>query len=114
MKKIKHYDETTKELTLVTKVIDPIKGEVETETYQYPMYVKGFYTKRAIDLGAELEESEYVVSSELFDRLTNFFVELYGKQFTKEQFVDGVDQGQIVNVFITMLFGVLQGDPKNE
>lgn len=115
MNKIKHYDEKTKALTLVTEVKDPVKGEVETKTYQYPFFVKGIYTQKAIELGAELEENGYVVNSDLFKRLSNFFVELYGKQFTQEEFVNGINQGKIINTFIKMLFGVLQGDEeKNE
>lgn len=113
MQKIDYYNEKTKELTLVTKVKDPIKGEFETKTYQYPIFVKGIYTKKAIDLGAELESSEYVVKSELFDKLANFFVELYGNQFDKEMLLNGIHQGQIINTFFNILFGVLQGDSKN-
>src|SRR5690625_96365 len=114
MNEIKHYDEKSKSLTLVKKIKDPIKGEVETKTYQYPFFVKGIYTQKAIQLGAELEENGYVVTSDLFDRLSNFFVELYGKQFTQEEFVNGINQGKIINTFIQMLFGVLQGDQKND
>lgn len=111
---MKHFDEKTKSLTLITKVKDKIKGEVETKTYPFPLFVEGFFTKKAIDLGAELEENEYVVDSELFERLTNYTVELYGKQFTADELINGIHQGQIINTFINVLFGVLQGDPKNE
>src|SRR5690625_83511 len=111
---MKHFDEKTKSLTLITKVKDKIKGEVETKTYPFPLFVEGFFTKKAIDLGAELEENEYVVDSELFERLTNYIVELYAKQFTADELINGIHQGQIINTFINVLFGVLQGDPKNE
>lgn len=111
---MKHFDEKTKSLTLITKVKDKIKGEVETKTYPFPLFVEGFFTKKAIDLGAELEENEYVVDSELFERLTNYTVELYAKQFTSDELINGIHQGQIINTFINVLFGVLQGDPKNE
>lgn len=111
---VKYYDEKTKALTLITSIKDIEKREVETKTYQYPFFVKGIYTQKAINIGAELEANEYVVSSDIFDRLSGFFVELYGKQFTQDEFVNGIDQGKIVNTFITMLFGVLQGDSKND
>lgn len=111
---VKYYNEKTRALTLVKKITDKEKKEVETKTYQYPFYVEGVYTQKAIDLGAELEENSYVVSSDLFDRITNFFVELYGKQFTEQELKKGIDQRHIVNTYITMLFGVLQGDSKNE
>lgn len=112
---MKHYDKNTKSLTLVTKVKDRVKGEVETKTYPFPLFVEGFFTKKAVDLGAELEENGYVVNSDLFDRLANYTVELYGKQFTQDELVNGVHQGKIINTFIKILFGVLQGDEeKNE
>src|SRR5699024_4091252 len=106
---VKFYNEKTKTLTLITDIADYEKKEVATKKYQYPFFVKGIYTQKAIELGAELEENEFVVTAELFDRLTNFFVELYGKQFTAEEFVNGIDQQKIVSTFIIMLLGVLQG-----
>lgn len=109
---VKFYDEKTKSLTLVTKVKDRIKGEVETKTYPFPLFVEGIYTKRAIELGAELEASEYVVTGDLFERLTKYFVELYDKQFTEKELMNGISQEKIVNTFLRMLFGVLQGDLK--
>lgn len=112
MKDITYYNAETKELTLVTDV-DVKSKEVKTETYQYPFFVQGIYTKKAIDLGVEVEENEYMINGELFEKLSNFFAELYGKQFTKEELTNGIDQRQIIEAFITMLFGVLQGDPKN-
>lgn len=110
---VQTYNENTKALTLITKITDFEKQEVETKTYQYPFFVKGIYTKKAIDFGAELEEAEYAVSADLFDRLTNFFVELYGKQFKKNELVEGINQAKIIDTFIIMLFGVLRGDTKN-
>lgn len=111
---MKHFDEKTKSLTLVTEVKDKIKGEVETKTYPFPLFVEGIFTKKAVDLGAELEENGYVVDSELFERLTNYTVELYAKQFTADELINGIHQGKIINTFINILFGVLQGDSKNE
>jgi len=112
--KVVPYDDETKTLTLVKKITDMNKQEVEVVKYQYPFYVEGLYTLKALELGAELEENEYAVSLDLFERLTNFFVELYGKQFTNEELTSGIDQSNIIDVYITMLFGVLQGDTKND
>jgi|SRR5690625_1478766 len=113
---VKYYDENTKTLNLVTGIKEAEgKQELETKEYLYPIFVKGIYTKKSIDLGAELQESEFVVSSDLFDRLTTFIVELYGKQFTSKELTEGIDSGKIINVYISVLFGVLQGDTsKNE
>lgn len=109
---MKYYDEKTKSLTLVTEVKEE---DLETKTYQYPFFVKGIFTKKAIDLGAELEENSFVVPAEMFDRLSSFIVELYNKQFDQEQLTNGIDSRKIIETFITILMGVLQGDTsKNE
>lgn len=112
MDEIKYYDEKSKTLTLVTEV----KGdELITKTYNYPIFVKGLYLRKAIDLGAELEANAYVVQSDLFDRLTTFITELYGKQFTTDELTDGIHAGRIIDTYIDILMGTLQGDPsKNE
>lgn len=108
---MEYFNAKTNELTLV----EDVKGdELVTKKYQYPIFVKGIFTKKAIDLGAELEENQYAVSGELFDKLANYFVELYGKQFTYDVLVDGIDSRKVIDTFIVMLYSVLQGDSKNE
>lgn len=107
------YNKKTKALTLVTGIKDMEKKEVDTKVIQYPFYVEGIYTQKAIELGAEVEIAEYVIDGELFERLINFFVELYGKQFTHEELMKGIHQNNIVAALLTMLTGVLQGEVKN-
>lgn len=106
------YNTKTRELTLVKDV----KGEeLITESYSYPIFVKGVLTQRAIELGAELEKKGFGVDAELFEGMTTFIVELYGKQFTREQLINGIDIRQHVDTYVAILFGALQGDPlKNE
>lgn len=111
---VKFYDEKTKALTLVTKITDEEKREVEVKKYSFPFFAKGQFIDRALDLGAEFEEGEQVVSADLFERLTTFIVELYSKQFSNEELVDGINSGDIIRVYISVLFGVLQGDQKND
>ncbi|MGY0692987.1 phage tail assembly chaperone G [Virgibacillus sp. FSP13] len=108
---VKYYDNKSKSITLVT---DVKKDDLETKTFQYPFFVKGVFTKKAIDLGAELEENEFVVPGDLFDRITSFIVELYNKQFTSDELTNGIDAGKIIETYISILMGVLQGDSKNE
>lgn len=109
---MKHFDNETRSLTLVTDV----KGdELETKTYQYPFFVKGIFVKKAIDLGAEFEENGEVVPAGLFDKLTNFVVELYGNNFTDEDLTNGVGADKIIQTYISILMSVLQGEQsKNE
>lgn len=111
---MKHFDTDTKELTLVTKVKNKLTGEVDTKTFAFPLFVEGFFTKKAVDLGAELEENEYVVDGDMFNKLVNYTVELYDRQFTAEELTNGIHQGLIINTFFEILFAVLQGDKKNE
>jgi len=108
---VNYYDKNTKTLTLVTGV----KGqELETKEYLYPVFVKGILIKKAIDLGAELQENNFLVGADLFDRLTAFVTELYGKQFTTEELTEGIHVGRIIETYISILMGTLEGDPKNE
>lgn len=111
---VDYYNKKTKALTLVTGIKDMKNKEVEVKTVQYPFYVEGIYTQKAIELGAEVELAEYIVDGDLFERLVNFFVELYGKQFTHNEFKKGVHQEDIVTTLIVMLTGVLQGEEKND
>lgn len=111
---IETYNEKTKALTLVTGIKDVEKKEVNHKTYQYPFYVEGLYIQKALELGAELELSEYIVDGDMFERLANFYVELYAKQFTKEELIRGIHQDNIVSTLIKMLTSVLQGEVKND
>lgn len=105
----KQYNENEHTLTLVTEV----KGEeLITKTFSLPAFISGTYTKSAIDLGAELDEKEYVVQSDLFDRLSNFIVDLFGKQFTVSELQKGLHAGEIIETYIAILMGILQGNLK--
>lgn len=106
------YNDKTKTLTLV---IDVKNDELLTETYNYPIFVKGYFTKKAIVLGAVLEGNKFMVDESLYDDLSKFIVGLYGDQFTIDELVDGIDARNNVPTFVAILFGVLNGDSeKNE
>lgn len=111
---MEHFNNKTKALTLVTDVKDD--GELETKTYSYPFFPKGILVKRAIDLGAEFEENEQVVTSSLFDKLTTFIVELYQNKFTEDELVNGLRADKIVQVYINVMMSILSGESpeKNE
>lgn len=111
---VKFYDENTKSITLITKVTDEEKREVEVKKHPYPFFSKGGYLQKAIDLGAELEENNQIVNSDIFEKLSNFIVELYNNKFSEEELIDGIDSGVIVQVYISILMGVIAGDSKNE
>src|SRR5690625_2938356 len=94
---VKHYDGKTKAITLVTGVKDYENKEVEVKKYQHPFFTKGFFIKRAIELGAEFEENEQVIPMDLLNRLTNFITELYNNQFTDEELINGINSDRIID-----------------
>lgn len=111
---MEHFNTETRAITLVKEVKD--NEELVTETYPYPFFPKGGLVKRAIDLGAEFEETENVVHSSLFDKLTTFVIELYQNKFTEEELLDGLSADKVIEVFISILMSVLSGESpqKNE
>jgi len=111
IKEVESYNKKTKTLTLITKIKNKKEKTVETKVYEYPFFVEGDYTQEALGLGNELEENEYQVSLDLFERLTKFFVGLYGNQFTEEELAKGINQNEIIDRYVEMLFGVLRADP---
>src|SRR5699024_6004261 len=70
IKEVESYNKKTKTLTLITKIKNKKEKTVETKVYEYPFFVEGDYTQEALGLGNELEENEYQVSLDLFERLT--------------------------------------------
>jgi len=102
-----------KTLTLVTG-IDEEKNEVITQDYPYPIFVKGSLVKKAIDLGVELEKlGEENVDSGVVDDLADFAVELYNKQFTRDELIDGIDASDLFTKLTEILSSVMGGDGGN-
>lgn len=104
-----------KTITLVTDVKVNNKGEQELVTvdYDYPLFVKGSLVKKAIDIGAELEKDNEV-NSKVIDKLANFAVELYGKQFTRDELIDGTDASELITLLTSILSIVMGGNEGNE
>lgn len=89
------------------------KHELVTEDYAYPIFVKGSLVKKAIDLGVELEKNEEL-SSKIIDKLANYAVELYGRQFTKDELIDGTNADELLNLLTGILGSVMGGSEENE
>lgn len=111
---VKFYDENTKSITLITKVTDEEKREVEVKKYPYPFFSNGGFLQTSLNLGAELEENNQIVTAEIFEKLSNFIVELYNNKFNEEELIKGIDSGVIIQVYISILTSVIAGDSKNE
>lgn len=107
---------SNKTITLVTGIEQNDAGEQELVTvdYSYPIFVKGSLVKKAIDLGVQLEKNGDVNSS-VIDKLASYAVELYGKQFTKDELIDGTDASELLDT-LTGVLGLVMGveDEGNE
>lgn len=100
-----------KDMELVTGVKE-VNGEqvLEYKTYPYPIFVKGSITKQAIDLGAELEGIEKNISSDVVDKMADFVVEVYGRQFERDELIDGIQAHELMPKLSSVLQFVMSGD----
>lgn len=86
-----------------------------TEDYPYPIFVKGGLVKKAIDLGVKMEKSgEENIDSSVIDDLADFAVELYGKQFKRNELIDGIEATELFDTLTGILSSVMGGDEGNE
>lgn len=99
-----------RDLKLVTGV-KKVDGEqqLEYKTYPYPIFVKGGVVKEALTLGAELEKPENGLSADLLDELADFVVELYGKQFTRDELIDGIQANDLIQTLMKPLREIVIG-----
>lgn len=102
----------SKTIKLVTgiEVNDAGEQELVEKEFPYPIFVPGGLVKKAIDLGAKLEKSSDSVSGKLIDDLADFTVELYGKQFTRQELVDGVHAEELMDTLLNNMMSVLGSD----
>lgn len=68
------------------------QGELVTEKYLTPLFIPMKTVYEAIDIMEEIEASagSAKAEKEIIDKLLIFVVDLYGKQFTKEELRDGL------------------------
>ena len=97
---------TNKTITLVTGVSK--ENELITQDYAYPIFVKGALVKKAIDLGVKLNKSVDGINSGFIDELADFAVELYGKQFKRDELIDGIDATELIKK-LTEVLGMVMG-----
>lgn len=102
----------SKSIKLVTDIVVNDNGDQELvyKEYPYPMFSKGSIVKRAIDLGAKMENSENNINSKLIDELADFTVELYVKQFTRNELIDGTQADKLLDLLINNITLVLGGE----
>lgn len=102
----------SKTIKLITGVKMNDNGEQELvyKEYPYPIFVKGSIVKKAIDLGADMESASENINSKLIDDLADFTVELYAKQFTRTELIDGTQADELMDMLISKLTLVLGGE----
>lgn len=97
------------------KITLRINGEDKTFTNDF---VQGRIFRNALELNKKLKENTEI-SVDLFDTLVEFVVITFGKQFTVDEFWDGVEahklQDEVMRVFNQVLsFGGLQVTEGND
>ena len=103
-------DKTMKLIT-GTKTVDG-KQELEYTTYPYPLHAKGSLVIKAIDLAYELEKSEENINSKMITDLADFTVEVYAKQFTRDELIDGLQAHEVIETLTSVLQFVIAGNQK--
>lgn len=107
-------------LTLVVDVKINDEGEqvLETKDYILPVFIKGGTVKQALKLAQEINGLSEVLTDEngkpildkegnvmveekapepiLIDKLAQFAVEAFGKQFKKDEVIDGLDSRDLI------------------
>ena len=103
-------DKTMKLITGV-KTVDG-KQELEYTTYPYPLHVKGSLIIKAIDLASTLEKTEENINSKMITDLADFVVEVYAKQFTRDELIDGLQAHEVIETLTGVLQFVIAGNQK--
>src|SRR5699024_12294841 len=101
-------DKTMKLITGV-KTVDG-KQELEYTTYPYPLHVKGRLIIKAIDLASSLENAEENINSKAIAHLPDYVVEVYAKQFTRDELIDGLHAQQVIETLTSALQLVIPGN----
>lgn len=99
-------------MKLVTGVRTNHEGQQELEyrTYPYPIFVKGGLVKKAVDLAAAMESEENEFSGQVIDELADFVVEVYAKQFTRDELIDGLQAHEVMTKLSDVLQFVIMGE----
>lgn len=85
------------------------EGEVITEKYLTPAFLPLSVVYEALDIAEELEKKG-VSEREKFDKMLDFTAnQIYGKQFTKEELVNGLHGPNAIETLRNQLFFAAHG-----
>ena len=88
-------------------------GEVEMERYWTPPFIPFAKVREAMQLAGEMEKGK-LSEIEMIDKLADFIVDVYGKQFTKEDVYNRIHGPDAVQVLQENIFFVAQGKESSE
>lgn len=81
------------------------------KSYPYPLHVKGSLLKKGIDIAAELEGTGVEsLSGKTVDKLADFVVEVYAKQFTRDELLDGLQAHEVMDKLTEVMMFVISGE----
>lgn len=102
-----------KTMKLITGV-EVVDGEqvLQYKSYPYPIYVKGGLVKRAIDIGADMENKDNEFNAKVIDTLADFTVEVYANQFTRDELIDGIQAHELMEKLTDVLQFIIAGEEK--
>lgn len=101
-------DKTMKLIT-GTKTVDG-EQQLEYTSYPYPLHVKGGLIIKAIDLAASMEKADENISGKMVTDLADFAVEVYNKQFTRDELIDGLQAHEVMETLTGVLQFVISGE----
>lgn len=84
-------------------------GEVEMEKFWTPPFIPFSKVREAMQLASEMEKGK-LTETEMIDRLIDFIVDVYGKQFTKEDVYNRIHGPDAVQVLQENIIFVAQGN----
>lgn len=86
-----------------------IKGEDKTFVQNF---VSGYFFKEALKLSAEEEKKGFDIK--MLDREIDFIVDVFGKQFSREDFYNGVDATKLMSEVRRILAHEILGVPTED
>ena len=99
----------TLKLVTGTEIVDG-EQQLVYKSYPYPLFVKGGLVKKAFEIAAEMEKSSQEKIVQNIDKLADCVVELYGKQFTRDELIDGVQAHELLQTLNKVVEFVMTGE----
>ena len=95
---------------MANKYVELQNEKGETKRYQQAPFIKGSVARKGMRIGKKAQKLEHP-EDQFFDELYSFVAnDLYAGQFTPEEFEDGIDVHEVVNVAMEQLTSVMGVD----